>query len=1092
MKLHDLKGISIDRIPFFLDSIDEIETNDIVFVTTAKTVNYLFSIMQNIASNREVILLNFFDSDIYENVCYDAEAFSKRAKALTEILFDNKKKIILTTIEAINYKVPEKKYFLERKKLSLKDNLKLSDLSEILLNFGYRRAEFVTEIGQFSVRGGIIDVFIPIMDKPVRIDFLGNAIESIREFSIDSQISTNNLEEVFITKCSEIILNKNAINLFKSKIKRDQTLITESVENGYFFNGIEWYLPYFHEKTVSILEYFASDAKFVFDFETSKINKEFIQLKLKQNDEIFSDSVSFIYENLDCIELNPFVDNNLLKEHNCKYNIRFEQDRDKLLNSINKKTIFSVSSKGAFSILSNILKDTKLNLMLCPLKKGFITDDFTIYTESELFGEILKSKIKTKSTDILKQYSKLSIGDHVVHEQHGVAIFEGLKNLNISGIQHDFLTLLYKDNDRLYVPIENISLISRYGSEQTIVNLDQLKSGNWVKRKGLVRKKLLTIANELLEIAAKRKLQNIPPIEIDSDEYDKFCKGFGHIETEDQQAAIDEAISDLKNSMPMDRLVCGDVGFGKTEVAMRAAFLIASAGRQIVLLAPTTILVSQHYKNFTKRFESFGIEICQLSRFISKKQLEQNIKEISSGKIKLIIATHAVLSSKIKFHNLGLIIVDEEQHFGVRQKEFLKSLREDVHFMTLSATPIPRTLQLAMSGIKDLSIIASPPIDRKSIKTIISDFDEEMIAKAIKSELETGGQVFFVTPRIEYLDEIYKIVAKLFPSISIEKAHGKMKNLEEVLREFCDGKTKILISTNIIDSGIDIPNANTILIHRCDLFGSSQLYQLKGRVGRSFKQAYAYFLLPKFKVLTENAKKRIEILKGLTSLGSGFSLASHDLDMRGAGNLVGQEQSGYIREVGVELYQTMLQEAILMIKAGNISDIEKKEPQINLGIPIYIPESYIDDANLRLSIYRRLGDLETAEELDSMEFELTDRFGSVPQEVLNTILIMKIKIYCRKANIEKIDVGSSGLSISFFDNNCKIKSLSDFFKSNAVTRNSGNVKIRQTRIVITKKWKNIIDRSIDILEIAKTAGKNKYSENLRFSEYQRGRYYDKS
>ncbi|MDR3030838.1 MAG: DEAD/DEAH box helicase, partial [Holosporales bacterium] len=885
MILDDSKGIPIDRIPFLLkNKSDDIET--IVFITLSNNVDYLVSILKSIFDNKNIIYLNFFSSDIYENIFCDILVFAKRAKALTEILLsNNKKQIIVTTLEAMNYKAPEKKYFLEKKEISCGDSLKMSELIEILANFGYWRSEIVSEIGQFSVRGGILDVFIPIMDNPIRIDFLGNKIDSIREFSVDSQISVSNIDQAFITKCSEIVLTDDSIRLFRSKMKTRSQTIIESIENGYFFNGIEWYLPYFHEKTISVLNYLPNNTKFILDFETFKRNKEFVESKMKRDDQVFSDSVSQIYKSFDYIELNPFENNDILKDNNYKYDIRLERDKNKLLNSIsNKKTIFSVSSNGAFFILSDILSGVsfekiekffeepsgKINVIISPLKKGFISDDLSVYTEKELFGEILRSGIKPKTKDILKQYSKLSIGDYVVHERHGIAIFEGMRNITVSGISHDFLTLLYKNADRLYVPVENIALVSRYGGAQINVDLDQLKSGVWNKRKDSVKKKLLIIAISLLEIAAKRKLQNLSPLEINYEEYDKFCKGFGYVETEDQQIAIEAMISDLKNSTPMDRLICGDVGFGKTEIAIRAAFIVASSGKQVVFLAPTTILVSQHYKNFTERFKNFEIEICQLSRFIPKKQTEESISKIAAGKIKIIIATHAVLSLKIKFNNLGLIVIDEEQHFGVRQKEFLKSIREDAHFMTLSATPIPRTLQLAMSEIKDLSMIATPPIDRKPVKTVICDFIKETIEKAIEAEIKTGGQVFFVTPRVEYLDEVYNVVTALFPGLSIAKACGKTKNLETTIQAFCDEKIKVLVSTNIIDSGIDIPNANTILIHRCDLFGLSQLYQLRGRVGRSNKQAYAYFLLPKFKTLTENSKKRLEILKDLNNLGAGF------------------------------------------------------------------------------------------------------------------------------------------------------------------------------------------------------------------------------
>ncbi|MBQ3946863.1 MAG: DEAD/DEAH box helicase, partial [Alphaproteobacteria bacterium] len=614
------------------------------------------------------------------------------------------------------------------------------------------------------------------------------------------------------------------------------------------------------------------------------------------------------------------------------------------------------------------MEKDKLNLIISDLNNGFISDKLTIYTEQSLFGEELKLARKKNSKNFFKDYSKLSLGDFVVHEKHGIAIFDGLVNLDVAGISHDFILLRYQNNDKLYIPIENINLISRYGNAESNVQLDYLKSNAWINRKQKVHKKLLVIANDLVQLAAKRKMQKTKPFEI-PDDYEKFCRGFGHIETEDQLSAIDDVIGDLTSDTPMDRLICGDVGFGKTEVALRASFIVSSSLRQVVLLAPTTILVLQHYKNFQKRFKDFGIEICQLSRFVPKARFQQSLADIKSGKVQIIIATHAILSERIEFADLGLVIIDEEQHFGVKQKEFLKKHHETTHFMTLSATPIPRTLQLAMSGVKELSMITTPPTDRLPVKTLVHNYNNEILKQAIEHETKIGGQVFVVTPRIEFLDAIYEHISKLFPELRIAKAHGKTAILEEILSDFCDGSIDVLISTNVIDSGIDIPNANTILIHRFDLFGLSQLYQLRGRVGRSKRQAYAYLLLDEARVLSDTAKKRLEVLENLNKLGAGFSLASYDLDIRGAGNLLGEEQSGYIKEVGVELYQSMLQEAILMLKSGHQGQFSNKhEVQINLGVPALIPEYYINDSALRLEMYRRIGSLDTETAVDAMEY----------------------------------------------------------------------------------------------------------------------------
>lgn len=1088
----DLKGISIDRIPF------RIELENAVFILKdKKSAEYLYSILTQTQKHSEVILLDFFDSKIYETAFCDASIFTKRARELTKIA-NLKNKIIVTTLESFNYKIPPKSYFTENFEVSKNSQISINSLIDKLLDFGYSRVEVINGIGQFAIRGGIVDIFPNISNCPVRIDFFGDIVESIREFDIESQISKNHIEKILITKNSEIILNDKTKHIFRQKFKFDNPRLRESIENGNYFPGIEWYMGCFHEKIENLKKYVDSDIIFVLASKIEKVDQIFFEschekfksLKnsVPQVSDIFEDAISEIKNP---IKVPLFENNSIFKNHGKIYNIRKISELNELLKNIKDKTkiIFSVSSNGALNIISEILKDQKINriekfydakkfeinLIVSKLNEGFVSNDLIIYTEKELFGEVLKFAAKRKNSDIFKDYSKLSVGDYVVHEKHGIAIFEGLINISISEIPHDFLSLCYKNDDKLYVPVENISLISRYGGDDSNnVQLDILKSNSWANRKINVRKKLLIIANNLIQLAAKRHVNKIDPMEI-PENYENFCKGFGYLETDDQLSSIQDVIYDLQHTTPMDRLVCGDVGFGKTEVALRAAFIVASNLKQVVLLAPTTILVSQHYKNFIKRFEGFGIKICQLSRFVSPKQMKENLNDISNGDGQIIIATHSILSSKVKFHDLGLVIIDEEQHFGVKQKEFLKSINGNAHFMTLSATPIPRTLQLAVSGVKELSMIATPPTDRLPVRTIICDFEKDVIKNAIESELKIGGQVFFVTPRVEYLDELYKLVVKILPNIKVQKVHGKTENLEDILKDFCDSKIDVLISTNIIDSGIDIPNANTILIHRFDLFGLSQLYQLRGRVGRSKRQAYAYFLMVSDKILTKDAKKRMDVLNNLNKLGSGFNLASYDMDIRGAGNLLGDEQSGYIKEVGVELYQSMLQEAILMLKAGgNINqDLEKLEPQINLGCPVFIPDFYIEDSNLRLEIYRKIGRLSNQNEIDMMEFELNDRFGMIPYETKNLLTLIKIKINCQKANVEKLDVGPSGITFSFFENRCKsVDGLMKFLKSDEVKSYDGSAKIRTDhKIVISKKWKSSKERTEDIFEISEKFSK---------------------
>ena len=1076
------EGISPEWLPF----CDYPHERYVIVFADRKLASHVYSLFKTRAP---VEYLASFSSDIYDATVFDYEIFRQRAVALEHIA-NRKPKFVITDIVALNYRVADVSFFSEKLIITKGSRYTISTLVNKLIAFGYNRTAVVNTKGAFAVRGGIVDIYIPDMQNPVRLEFIGDQIESIKAFDKESQLSIKEMETIEIIKCTEIILNEEVQYLFKQKYKFNDERAKEAVANGNYFPGIEWFQSCFHEKTTSVLDYFPKGTKFIFDFELQKHNKMFFDKCLEKYrqysnvfpvSEIFLDAVNEVIKRFEFCELNPFMENSKFKPLSEKYNIRNGIELHNLLAKLSHTNIFSLKTNGSYNITKNLLKNKNvkeiknfseadkdsLNIMISDLNNGFRSDKLTIYTEKNLFGEELKFSRKKTTKDFFKDYSKLSVGDFVVHEKHGIAIFDGLVNLNVAGISHDFIVLRYQNNDKLYIPIENINLISRYGDADSNVQLDYLKSNAWINRKQKVYKKLLVIANDLLELAAKRKMQKTKSLEI-PDDYEKFCQGFEHTETEDQLSAIDDVIGDLTSETPMDRLICGDVGFGKTEVALRASFIVASSLKQVVLLAPTTILAMQHYKNFQKRFDGFGVEVCQLSRFVTKARFLESLVDIKSGKIQIIIATHAILSEKIEFADLGLVIIDEEQHFGVKQKEFLKHYHATTHFMTLSATPIPRTLQLAISGVKELSMITTPPTDRLPVKTLICDYDDKIIRQAIEQETKIGGQVFVVTPRIEFLDEIYEHVSKLFPELRIAKVHGKTATLEEILRDFCDCKIDVLVSTNIIDSGIDIPNANTILIHRFDLFGLSQLYQLRGRVGRAKRQAYAYLLLDKSKILNDTAKKRLEVLSNLNKLGSGFNLASYDLDIRGAGNLLGEEQSGYIKEVGVELYQSMLQEAILMLKSGEQGQQDNKiEIQINLGIPALIPEYYISDSALRLEMYRRIGALDTETAVDSMEYELSDRFGAIPFEVQNLLILIKIKLLCLANNIEKLDVGTNGITFSFHENRCKsTEGLMNFLNSSVVAEDSGRFKIRNDhKIVILKKWKNVVARTNSIYRL---------------------------
>jgi transcription-repair coupling factor (superfamily II helicase) len=623
-----------------------------------------------------------------------------------------------------------------------------------------------------------------------------------------------------------------------------------------------------------------------------------------------------------------------------------------------------------------------------------------------------------RAENFIAEVTSLSAGDLVVHVDHGIGRFVGLKTIQAAGAPHDCLELHYAGNDKLFLPVENIELLSRYGSEETNVDLDRLGGTAWQTRKARMKSRIREMAGELIKIAAERQLREAPKLTVEQGAYDEFCAGFPYAETEDQLTAINVVLDDLGSGRPMDRLVCGDVGFGKTEVALRAAFVAAMSGKQVAVVVPTTLLARQHYKNFTQRFRGFPVNLAQASRLVPTPELAKVRAGLADGSIDIVIGTHALLGKNIKFKDLGLIIVDEEQHFGVAHKERLKTLRAEVHVLTLTATPIPRTLQLALTGVRELSLIASPPVDRLAVRTFVSPFDALIVREAVLRERYRGGQAFYVCPRIEDIADAKAFLDQNVPEAKVTVAHGQMPPtvLEDVMSAFYDGKYDVLLSTAIVESGLDIPTANTLIVHRADRFGLAQLYQLRGRVGRSKTRAYSLFTLPVNRRITPQAERRLKVLQSLDTLGAGFQLASHDLDIRGAGNLLGEEQSGHIKEVGFELYQQMLEEAVASLKAGISAPVaDRWSPQITIGMPVLIPEDYVADLSVRLALYRRLAEVEDEREIDAFAAELVDRFGSLPDEVKHLLDTVVIKALCRRANVTKIETGPKGAVISFRD-----------------------------------------------------------------------------
>jgi len=713
-------------------------------------------------------------------------------------------------------------------------------------------------------------------------------------------------------------------------------------------------------------------------------------------------------------------------------------------------------------------------LTVLPLDHGFTTPDVALLTEQDMLGDrLVRRQRRKKSADaFMQELATLSPGDLVVHVDHGIGRYEGLTSIPVSKAPHDCVQLEYAGGDKLYVPVENLEVLSRYGADSEGVGLDKLGGVAWQARKARMKERIREIAGELMATAAARALRPAEVLDPDA-AYPEFVNRFPYEETEDQDRAIVDTLEDLTAGKPMDRLIVGDVGFGKTEVALRAAFVAAMAGQQVAVVCPTTLLARQHYQNFVARFEGFPLKIGRLSRLVGAAEAKATRDGVADGTIDIVVGTHAIIAKQVEFKRLGLVIVDEEQRFGVTHKERLKAMKADVHVLTLTATPIPRTLQMAMSGLRELSVIQTPPVDRLAVRTYVMPWDPVVVREALLREHYRGGQAYFVAPRVKDLPDIEKFLRDEVPEITFVTAHGQMgaTEVEDKMSAFYDRKYDVLLSTTIIESGIDIPSANTIILHRADRFGLAQLYQLRGRVGRSKTRAYAYFTTPAGRITTEGAEKRLQVLANLDSLGAGFQLASHDLDIRGAGNLVGDEQSGHIKEVGFELYQSMLEEAIIIAKSGGTEIPESKtdfSPQITVDAPILIPEDYVPDLDLRMGLYRRMNEIEDKGDIEAFAAEMIDRFGKLPDATRNLIDVIGIKLDCKKARISRLDVGAKGALVTFADGGFpNVKGLLAYLE-----RLKDTAKLRpDQKLVITRNWADPAARLHGATQLAKGLAK---------------------
>jgi transcription-repair coupling factor (superfamily II helicase) len=799
------------------------------------------------------------------------------------------------------------------------------------------------------------------------------------------------------------------------------------------------------------------------------------------------------------VDLETFAARDFTPERTADLNV-YDKVADHLSDERRKgrRTIIASYSGGARERLSGLLRDHGVTslapadswqealgtasaesggataMVVLPLDHGFASDAISLLTEQDILGErLVRRQKRRKSADaFLAELATLGVGDLVVHLDHGIGRYEGLTQIPVGSSPHDCVALTYAGGDKLYVPVENLDVLSRYGGESEGVGLDKLGGEAWQRRKARMKERIREIAGELLATAAQRALRSGELLAQDA-AYPAFADRFPYQETDDQDRAIGDVLADMASGRPMDRLVCGDVGFGKTEVALRAAFVAAMAGVQVAVVVPTTLLARQHYTNFVERFRGFPIHIGRLSRLVPASEAQKTRDGLAAGTIDIVVGTHAVIAKSVGFKNLGLVIVDEEQRFGVVHKERLKQLKTDVHVLTLTATPIPRTLQMAMSGLRELSVIQTPPVDRLAVRTYVAPWDPVVIREALLREHDRGGQSFFVTPRIKDLPDIEEFLRTRVPEIKYVVAHGQMApgEVEERMSAFYDRKYDVLVSTTIVESGLDIPSANTLIVHRADRFGLAQLYQLRGRVGRSKTRAYAYLTTLEGGAITDTAEKRLKLLGDLDTLGAGFQLASHDLDIRGAGNLVGDEQSGHIREVGFELYQSMLEEAILVAKAegaGKLPPREALSPVITVDAPILIPEDYVPDLPLRMALYRRLNDAGDRPALDAFAAEMIDRFGPLPPETANLIQLMEIKANAKLAGIAKLDVGTKGALVSFHgDAFANVPGLIAY-----VERLKGRARIRpDNKLSISGDWVSTGARLNGALQLSKGLGK---------------------
>ncbi|MBP5160645.1 MAG: transcription-repair coupling factor [Alphaproteobacteria bacterium] len=1105
-----LGGVPEGFIPFMVARLAR-QHERLLFVASHNgQYETLMDIVPRIAPDVKLLGFPAWDTVPYDRVSPHAEIEGIRMKTLTA-LASGEAGCVVTSLDALLQRVPPVSFFKNRS-LTLKTNQDYpqDQLLAFLAQNGYKSTPQVLEVGEYAVRGGLMDIFPAGYESPVRLDFFGDTLEKMTYFDVATQVSTQKVDNICLNGESALVLDADTIARFRTRYRElfaqtDKDPLYESISAGQKPAGIEHWMPLFFEKMNSLFDYVPKDTFVVLPDNLSALVRQateqiqsHYQARLQAVSATSEEAVyhpvppeSFFLDDkelkkatadFECVTLSPFVSEQG-EDMGGRAGERFTGDRWPALLSLMKKEKVVVAALSAVSQkrLIDLFKERGLSVhkatsfdeavrkapavVVLPIAEGVRTPDWTLVAEEDILGERPRRIGRTKKAreNFIEDISTLNEGDLVVHIAHGVGRYMGLQTIETGGVQHDFLCVVYEGGDKLFVPVENLDVLTRYGSENTAVRLDKLGTGAWEARKGRVKKYLLEMAEKLIAVAAQRLSAPTEKLSPPEGHYQEFCSRFSYVETDDQLNTITDVLSDFQKGHPMDRLVCGDVGFGKTEIALRAAFVAALNGLQVAVVVPTTLLAQQHFNTFAKRFEGFPVKIRQLSRLVSSKERQETLKGLADGTVDIVVGTHALLAKSVSFHHLGLLVIDEEQHFGVAHKERLKELKNNVHVLTMTATPIPRTLQMSLTGVRDLSVIATPPIDRLAVSTFVLPFDSLIIRDALLREKRRKGQVFYVCPRISDLPFVAERLRVLVPEVKITVANGQMPpaQLEKIMTDFVHHKYDVLLATSIIESGLDIPSVNTIVVHHADHFGLAELYQLRGRVGRSKLKAYAYLTTEPNKALTPAAQKRLTIMQSLDSLGAGFTLASQDLDMRGAGNLLGREQSGHIKEVGTELYQKMLEEAVAVLRTGQEQVAADWTPQINLGVSVLIPETYVSDLSLRMQLYHQLAGLTQDADIEQMKEDLKDRFGPVPLEVANLLESLRIKALCRQAYVERLDAGDKGVSLRFYQNTFPNPAGLVTFIQNQM----GLAQLQPDKLVLIRTWPTPEDRLFGVQRI---------------------------